>query len=957
MTRYAYTAPAAPLGYHPAAQPSAGSALDAAAYRAFLEAKVPRPQAQGFIVDPADIHPRLHDKAHQALIVQALCRGGRRACFAKFGLGKSVIQLETVRLAVKHAKDSGLPLPAGATAHAGLIVAPLGVRGEFIRDAAMLGLSVKFINSPAELFGSDLYITNYEPIRDGKLDPRLFTATSLDEADVLRGFGGSKTFREFMRLFETVRFRFVATATPSPNEFIEFLAYAAYLGIMEVGEGKTRFFKRNSAKADELTLHPHKEREFWLWVASWAVVVQRPSDLGCSDEGYDLPPVTVNWHEVADGRSAEEPEHWGQRRMFAEDAVGVVGAARVKRATIGRRLDKAVSLLKARPDDHCILWHDLEAEREALEQAIPVAGLSPVISVWGNQDLKSREDCIAYFSEGLFQYLAAKPVLAGAGCNFQRHCAWAIFLGVGFKFRDFIQAIHRIVRFLQQRDVTIDIVHADSERAVVAELKRKWAQHIEMEERMSEIIRQYGLGELALAETLARSIVDPDKDRVEISGPGYRLVRNDCIHELSRMADDSVGLIVTSIPFGNQYEYSPTFNDLGHTDDNAHFWAQMDFLIPQLWRVLAPGRVAVIHVKDRIVPGGINGLGFQTVYRFSDDCCAAFEKHGFAMISRVTSNTDVVKENNQTYRLAYGEQLRDGSRMGHGMPEYILKFRKPPSDLSNGYADLPVVKQRPRHVDRETGAGVAFDQDAWRGGKIRPVVGDEGYSLARWQVDASGVYRSSGDGLVGLGELARQVAWQRLGEGEKAGLQPPEDYAVTPLDLAVGMEAGNLFKVWRRSCFDEIYRYEFHVAVGETLAFHGRLPSDFTLLPPHSLHPEVWTDVMQARGMNTLQAAANREKHLCPLPFDIVERAIRGHSMPGETVLDPFGGLMTVPYLAVKMGRAGIGVELNADYFRDGCGYVEAAARERDVPGLFQWLGIDPVEEGMVQDEGVGVAA
>jgi hypothetical protein len=1110
----------APLGYQPSARANAGARLDTAAYLRFLEAKVPNPQAQGFVVDPADIHPKLHDKKHQALIVQALCRGGRRACFAKFGLGKSVIQLETTRLCVKHANDNGLPLPAGATKHVGLIVAPLGVRGEFVRDAAMLGLTVKFIRGPEEIewswtSGVDLYLANYETIRDGKLDPRLFTATSLDEADVLRGFGGSKTFREFMRLFETVRYRFVATATPSPNEFIEFLAYAAYLGVMEVGEGKTRFFKRNSAKADELTLHPHKTREFWLWVASWAVVVQKPSDIcpcqchkdstssdsgsgasscspGCPgpsgtepgsapataadrtspppitcepaassaadacdpstaarepaptssgktcstdadgprtrigpttaagastsasvgspsstssktwdnpatglpstgstttaptsratasgstglprpttavrtgrtsapdycsacrcNEGYDLPPVAVNWHEVGDESRPEEPEHWGQRRMFAEDAIGVVGASRVKRDTIGPRLVKALSLIAARPDDHCILWHDLEAERLAIEQALP-----SVVSVYGTQDLTTREEAISFFSNGLFQYLAAKPVLAGAGCNFQRHCHWAVFLGVGFKFRDFIQAVHRIVRFLQDREVTIDIVFSERERPVVAELKRKWAQHLEMEERMSEIIRQYGLGELALAETLGRSLVDPVKDRVEISGPCYRLVRNDCIHELGRMPDASVHLIVTSIPFGNMYEYSPTFNDLGHTDDADHFWRQMDFLIPQLFRVLQPGRDAIIHVKDRIVPGGINGLGFQTVSPFSDQCVARFIAHGFAFISRISSNTDVVKENNQTYRLAYGEQMKDGSRQGNGMPEYVLKFRRPPTDLSNGYADRPVVKHRPRHVDAESGQTAVFDQAAWQRGKIRPVPGDSGYSLARWQVDAAGVWRSSGDGLVPTDELAASVAWAQSYVSDAAFKAtafsaPPDAYRCIPLDQVASLEAGQVFKTWRQTCFTGIYRYEFHVAVGETLAFHGRLPSDFTLLPAHSLDPEVWTDVMQARGMNTLQAQANQEKHLCPLPFDIVERAIRQHSMPGETVLDPFGGLMTVPYLAVKMDRMGIGVELNAGYFADGCRYVQSMAEGKAVPGLFQWMGIDPVDEGMVQD-------
>lgn len=166
-------------------------------------------------------------------------------------------------------------------------------------------------------------------MRDGKLDPRHFNVASLDEASILRGFGGTKTFREFMALFagdrktmdarilgECVTYRFVATATPSPNDFIELLAYAAFLGVMDVGQAKTRFFKRDSTKADVLTLHPHKEREFWLWVSSWAIFVQKPSDLGHSDEGYLLPEMSIHWHEIPDDHSERHYAMNGQSRNY-----------------------------------------------------------------------------------------------------------------------------------------------------------------------------------------------------------------------------------------------------------------------------------------------------------------------------------------------------------------------------------------------------------------------------------------------------------------------------------------------------------------------------------------------------------------------------------------------------------------------------------------------------------------
>src|SRR6185312_11786445 len=171
-------------------------------------------------------------------------------------------------------------------------------------------------------------------------------------------FGGSKTFRECMRLFtgdggptrndradgRSVRYRFVARATPSPNEYIELLAYADFLGIMDVSAAKTRFFKRDATRADHLTLHAHKVREFWLWVSSWALFVQRPSDLGFSDEGYDLPPLKVTWHEVRTDHSNAGVERSGQGKMFRDAAIGVQDAAAEKRSSLPARIEKLMEL-------------------------------------------------------------------------------------------------------------------------------------------------------------------------------------------------------------------------------------------------------------------------------------------------------------------------------------------------------------------------------------------------------------------------------------------------------------------------------------------------------------------------------------------------------------------------------------------------------------------------------------
>ena len=838
-------------------------------YDDFLRAKVTLPAETGFPCDPHEVNPLL--KPHQIAMVCWAVRGGCRALFAAFGLGKSVMQLEIVR--ITRSKAGGM----------GLIVIPLGVRQEFIRDAAMLGIKVKFIRRIEECDDPDgIYLTNYETIRDGKLDPTRFTVSSLDEASCLRGFGGTKTFREFMALFagdrktidsrvrtDGVRYRFVATATPSPNEFIELLAYSTFLGIMDVGQAKTRFFKRNSEKADQLTIHPHKEREFWLWCASWGLFVQRPSDLGFSDDGYELPPLDVRWHEIAADHDQAGHETYGQARMFKAEAIGIIEASREKRDSLPARIAKMMEIRAEDPGAHRILWHDLEAERHAIEQAVPTS-----VSVYGNQELDEREQAIVDFSEGRFQELAAKPVIAGSGCNFQRHCAWAVFLGIGFKFNDFIQAIHRIQRFLQTRPVRIDLIYTEAERQIRRDLERKWAQHNEMVAKMTDIIREFGLSQAGMAHSLTRKL---GVERVEVKGERFTCVNNDCVRETRSMEENSVGLVLTSIPFSTQYEYSPNYADFGHTDNNEHFFAQMDYLVPELLRVLQPGRIAAIHVKDRIVPSGLGEHHYQTVYPFHLDTIQCFRKHGFGYMGMKTIVTDVVRENAQTYRLSWTEQCKDGTKMGVGMPEYLLIFRKPPSSTEKTYADVPVVKAK------------------------------AGYTRARWQTDAHGFARSSGDRLMDPAHL-------------------------------LGLPYDEIFQLFKQHSLETVYNYEHHVRAAQILEDAGKLPSAFMLLQPQSWSDEVWSDITRMLTLNGAQSAKGKEMHLCPMQFDIADRAIVQWSNQGDEVYDPFGGLMTVPYRALKLGRRGRGCELSPQYFLDGVSYCQAMEREISMPSLFDAL-------------------
>ncbi|WP_175980020.1 DNA methyltransferase [Caballeronia zhejiangensis] len=824
-------------------------------YADFLRQKIKMANFDGFRVEPSNLHSCLF--AHQRDIVRWAVLGGNRAIFAKFGLGKSVMQCEWMRQIIDAAGGFGL------------IVCPLGVRQELIRDAKMLGVDLRFIRNASEIeSGQAFYLTNYETVREGKLDPALFTAVSLDEASVLRSFG-SKTYQEFLPLFDSVRFKLVNTATPSPNRFKELIHYAGFLGVMDTGQALTRFFQRDSEKAGNLTLYPHKEQEFWLWVSSWAVFIQYPSDLGYSDEGYNLPELDVRYHEVPTDYSKAGANRDGQTLMFQDPALGLSAAAAEKRESMPARVGKVAELVNESPDDHFVIWHDLESERHAIQDALPEA-----VSVWGSQDLEQREHRIVDFGNGAYRILSTKPVIAGSGCNFQRHCHREIFAGIGFKFNDFIQAIHRVQRFQQPHRVRIDIVYSEAEREVLRTLQQKWAQHEEMVQKMTEIIRKYGLNQLAMQDTLARSI---GIDRIEVRGDRFTVANNDCVEEAKLQPENHVDLIVTSIPFANHYEYSPSYNDFGHTDDNAHFWSQMDYLTPELLRILKPGRIYACHVKDRILFGNVTGAGAPTVSPFHCEAIMHGRKHGFDYMGLITVVTDVVRENNQTYRLGWSEQCKDGTKMGVGSPEYIVLFRKPQSDRSKGYADQPVRKSK------------------------------EEYTRAHWQVDAHAFWRSSGNRQITAEELA----------------------AMGPDKLA---------SIFTKYSLDTVYDYDFHVKIGEELEARGALPSTFMSLAPGSHHPDVWHDVTRMLTLNGEQAKRAVEKHICPLQFDVVDRLIDRYSSRDEIVYDPFCGLGTVPYRAILKGRRGGGSELNPTYFMDQVHYLKSAEREFTMPSLFDAL-------------------
>ncbi|WP_424493926.1 DNA methyltransferase [Salinimicrobium sp. GXAS 041] len=830
-------------------------------YKKFLESKIVVAENFGFEVAYTDLTDKLFP--HQKEIIKWSLEGGRRACFASFGLGKTVMQLEIARQVIL---KENKPF---------LIGMPLGVIGEFKRDNEFLetGFQIEYITDTdnIESYENKIYVTNYERIRKGDIDPSKFAGVSFDEASMLRNLK-TETTNYILGFFKKVPFRFVFTATPAPNDFIEILNYADFLGVISRGHALTRFFQRDSTKAGKLTLYPNKKEEFWKWVSTWAVFINKPSDLGFDDTGYNLPKMHL--HEIEVENLTDEPilNKSGDLVMFKDTTKSLVDTSREKSDTVDLRVNKAFDIVwdnSIAHDDRWILWHHRESERAAIEKKFRED--FDVKSVYGSQSNSEKEDLLIDFSEGEYQILSTKPKIAGSGCNFQHACHRAIFVGIDYKFNDFIQAVHRILRFRQQHEVEIYLIFTQNEREILKALKAKWKRHIELQTEMINLVRNYGLNSDKIKSDMKRQMF---KNRRSATIGEATVYNEDTTLIHQEMESNSVGMHLTSIPFGDHYEYSDNFNDFGHNYGNAEFFKQMEFLTPNLHRTLQPGRIAAVHVKDRIRYSHQNGTCFTTIDDFSGQTVQHFVKHGFYLVGKITITTDVVRENNQTYRLTWGEQRKDATKMGVGLPEYVLLFRKAPTETNNAYADDPVVKQ----IDD--------------------------YLLSLWQLDAHAYWKSSGNRFLSSKELSTA-------------------------------DMKTVFNSWRKYDRSEIYDFQEHLRVCNDLDATGKLSKLFMTIPPTSGNDMVWTDINRMNTLNANQVNRKKEKHICPLQLDIIERLINRFTNPGDLVDDPFGGLFSTAYKALEMGRKAVSAELNPEYYDDGLFYLKSIEYKINAPTLF----------------------
>lgn len=633
-------------------------------YLDFVRGKSVAAPDAGFEVAPQDLNPRLFD--WQRDIVSWALAKGRAAIFADTGLGKSGMALEWARLVHE---ETGGPV---------LILTPLAVASQFVSESEKFGIEapVKHVREPDEV-AEGIFVTNYQ--RLDKFDPSLFAGVVLDESSILRTFGG-KTRWQLNRAFADTRFKLCATATPAPNQHSEIGTHAHFLGVMDHGEMLTRWFINDTKEARNLRLKKHGERDFWQWVASWAVCVSLPSDLRDAtgrpypDDGFVLPGLVVAEHQVRTPKRHDAAQEETGVLFQLASPLAATELHKEMRLTAEERALRAAEIVasESSPEEAWIVWCNTNYEADELRKVIPEA-----IEVRGDMKLEVKEERLSGFARGDFRVLITKPKIAAFGLNYQ-HCARMVFVGLSYSFEQLYQALRRSYRFGQSREVRAHLITAETETAVLETIHRKQEAHKTMQEKMTAAMRRVGIG---ADSHFKRADVGAASGRVAV-GNNWDLREGDCVEVVKSVEADTVGLSLFSPPFSSLYSYSPSLRDMGNCQSDEEFFEHFSYLIPELLRITVPGRLCIVHTKDLVRYK--NQYGYGGLRDFTGDVTRAFERciqpdgTRWAYHARVTIWKDPVREMQRTKStgLLYKTLRNDASYSRVGCPEYLSVFRK-----------------------------------------------------------------------------------------------------------------------------------------------------------------------------------------------------------------------------------------------------------------------------------------
>jgi len=602
-------------------------------YSALLKKKKLIFKPTGKRIKKSEIHSMLFE--FQKDLVHWALQKGRAAIFADTGLGKTFMQLEWARLSEQKT----------------LIVAPLSVARQTVKEASKIDADVKYVRSQEEISGM-LSITNYEMVEH--FEPDSFGAIVLDESSILKAIDG-KTKAKMTEMFALTPFKLACTATPAPNDIAEIANHAEFLGVMSRQEMLSAFFVHDS---DGWRLKKHAEEPFYRWLASWGMAIKKPSDLGYSDEGYILPKLNIKPMFV---KTDYQPED----TLFFVGMKGIQDRAKVRKGTMDERITATAKLVNE-GKEQWIVWCGLNDEANRITSMIPGA-----INVQGSDSNEKKIEAIEAFQDGNIRVLVTKPKIAGFGMNFQNAHKMA-FLGLNDSWENYYQCIRRVWRFGQKHQVDVHIVLSDIEMTVYNNVMRKEAEATKMSEKLIENVREFEKADISdITKDWEYKTKDFERENK------YKIMLGDSTERLKEVDSDSVGLSVFSPPFMSLYTYSPTERDLGNSKTQDEFFEHFNFIIKELLRVTMPGRNCAVHVAN--IASTLSHDGFIGLKDFRGDVIRAFQKGGWIYHGEVTidKNPQVQAIRTHAKGLLFVQKDKDSSWLRPALADYIVIFRKP----------------------------------------------------------------------------------------------------------------------------------------------------------------------------------------------------------------------------------------------------------------------------------------
>jgi superfamily II DNA or RNA helicase len=608
-------------------------------YTDFLANKAIRSAAVG-IANPPQLNPALF--GYQSDLVRWALKRGRAAIFADCGMGKTLMQLEWANAV------------AGHTGGKVLILTPLAVAQQTAAEAQRFGIDAEVCRDGV-LPACQVVIANYQSLH--KFSATDFAGVVLDESSILKSFDGK--FRStIIDMFADTPYRLACTATPAPNDHVELGNHSEFLGVMRRTEMLATFFCHDGGETQVWRLKGHAQDAFWQWVCSWGVMIRRPSDLGYSDAGFDLPAMKVIEHSVESGIKKEGS-------LFADDATDLESQRAARRATLTARCQKVAEMVNG-DNSPWLVWCELNDEGDELARLIP--GAVQVAGADSDDDKTAR---MVGFANGLHRVLITKPKIAGFGMNWQ-HCAKMAFVGLTHSYEQFYQATRRCWRFGQTQDVQAHVVVTDVEAAVARNIKRKEREASKMVDSMIQHTSKINTDEVHASSHRSDTYTTHDE-----RGRLFTALLGDCVERVSELPDNSVHFSVFSPPFASLYTYSNSSRDMGNCRSDGEFFAHFGFLIKELLRVVKPGRLLAFHCMN--LPTSKERDGYIGIRDFRGALIKAFEDGGWIYHSEVCIWKDPVTAMQRTKALGLLHKTirKDSAMSRQGIPDYLVVMRKP----------------------------------------------------------------------------------------------------------------------------------------------------------------------------------------------------------------------------------------------------------------------------------------